>query len=117
MPGASSGVPVAALQKGKEEDVRNQKWVQRLALPVVAALGAVMLTTTTAEAVPSKCSTSRVDKDTFTGTCRSGTGTWRLRVDCDKAEPDSFSSWLKPGKTASEGCWWGKARGASIEVR
>ncbi|WP_345226145.1 hypothetical protein [Streptomyces cremeus] len=78
--------------------MRNQKWVQRLALPVVAALGAVMLTTTTAEAVPSKCSTSRVDKDTFTGTCRSGTGTWRLRVDCDRAEPDSFSSWLKPGR-------------------
>jgi hypothetical protein len=89
----------------------------RLAIPLVAVLGMTSLTITTAEAAPTGCSTSRVDHDTFTGTCTSGSGQWRLRVDCSGGEPDSFSEWLRPGRTASEGCWWGDARGASIETR
>jgi hypothetical protein len=84
---------------------------------LVAVLGLTALGTTTAQAAPTGCSTTRVDHDTFVGTCSGGTGQFRLRVDCDKAEPDSFSEWLNPGKVASEGCYWGKARGATIEVK
>ncbi|MEU2515449.1 hypothetical protein [Streptomyces syringium] len=92
-------------------------WSYRLAVPLIAVLGMTSLTATTAEAAPTGCSTKRIDHDTFTGTCTGGSGTWRLRVDCSRGEPDSFSEWLRPGRTASEGCTWGRARGASIESR
>lgn len=98
--------------------------VRFLVLPVAtAAFATGVVGSAAAEAasgvqrVPTNCSTSRIDHDTFIGTCKSGGGQWRLRVDCDRAEPDSVSKWLPAGRTASEGCTWGKARGASIEVR
>ena len=69
-----------------------------------------------AAALPRDCRIERVDHDTFYAKCTQQRQ-WRLRVDCDRWERDKTSAWRKAGQSASEGCTWGNARGATIETR
>ena len=80
-------------------------------------LAAVVSAPVPAFATPSDCWTKRISDDTYEGGCRSGTGLWRMTVNCDTAEPDGETDWKNPGQSARVTCWWGDARSADIELR
>jgi hypothetical protein len=88
----------------------------RHAISAVAVMGFALLgLAAPAYAIPEDCTLDKVDHDTYYATC-SKQGHWRLRVDCNRGEPDSKSGWKGPGDSASEGCTWGDARSATIET-
>lgn len=84
-------------------------------LAVVASFGASLASAPSAMAIPGGCTYSRSNRDVI-GTCKTGSGSFRIRLDCNNA-PDRLSVWAKPGVLVSVHCLVGQPRSISFETR
>lgn len=78
------------------------------------AVGGLVLSAPTASAIPSGCHFEMSTRDAI-GTCDSGTGRFRIRLDCNNT-PDRTSIWAPSGKYVSVHCTFGKPRGVTFET-
>ena len=84
--------------------LRRMGWTGRIGWTVLAA-ATVMASAAlpiSAQAVPTDCTYSISGRDVI-GTCASGTGQFRIRLDCRYA-PDRYSRWASPGTQVSVKC-------------
>ncbi len=84
-------------------------------LTAAMATGGMLMGSPVASAAPTNCTYSMSNRDAI-GTCKSGTGQFRIRLDCSNA-PDRVSIWAKPGQYVSVHCLLGKPYGVSFETQ
>nr|AAG24829.1 propionicin T1 [Acidipropionibacterium thoenii] len=86
-----------------------------IALATAAAFGASLAAAPSAMAVPGGCTYTRSNRDVI-GTCKTGSGQFRIRLDCNNA-PDKTSVWAKPKVMVSVHCLVGQPRSISFETK
>lgn len=84
-------------------------------LVTVALTSSLILIPSVAMATPTNCSATESGLS-WTGTCTGGTGSFRIRLDCNNW-PDQTSPWTPIGRLAVASCMVEHARGYTFEVR